>query len=186
MWKKDLEACLRRVAELPFDSDRKLMTTFHQMDDGRYLAYTKGAPDQLLERCAGDSKEKILAANHSLAGSGRRVLAFGYRIFSELPTSRDPQTLENDLTFLGHGRNGGSSKGGSERGRSALPERPNSPDHDYRRSSCDRARHRSGTGNRSMLEIEVVTGRELKKMSQRRINRKNRKSIRFCPCIAGG
>ena len=101
MWKKDLEACLGRVAELPFDSDRKLMTTFHQMDDGRYLAYTKGAPDQLLERCAGDSKEKILAANHSLAGSGRRVLAFGYRIFSELPTSRDSQTLENDLTFLG-------------------------------------------------------------------------------------
>ena len=101
MWKKDLEACLLRVAELPFDSDRKLMTTFHQMDDGRYLAYTKGAPDQLLERCAGDSKEKILAANLSLAGSGRRVLAFGYRIYPELPTSRDPQTLEQDLTFLG-------------------------------------------------------------------------------------
>ncbi len=101
VWKKDLEPCLPRGTELPFDSERKLMTTVHRLKDGRFLAYTKGAPDQLLDRCNGDSKEKIMALNQQLAGAGRRVLAFGYRILPEIPTSPDPGNLECDLTFLG-------------------------------------------------------------------------------------
>jgi len=102
-WRKDLEARFPRVAELPFDSTRKLMTTVHPGGDGRYVVYTKGALDQLLDRCGGDHKrnEKILAMNHRLAGSGRRVLAFGYKILSEFPTSPTPQILENNLIFLG-------------------------------------------------------------------------------------
>jgi P-type Ca2+ transporter type 2C len=101
VWKKDVEACRSRIAELPFDSDRKLMTTVHRLDDGRYVVYTKGALDQLLERCGGDHKDKIMAVNHSLASSGRRVLAFGYKILSEMPAFRAPEALESDLTFLG-------------------------------------------------------------------------------------
>jgi P-type Ca2+ transporter type 2C len=101
VWKKDLEASLPRTAELPFDSERKLMTTVHRLDDGRYVVYTKGAVDQLLERCGGDHKERIMAANQALASSGRRVLAFGYKILPEMPASRDPETLESDLTFMG-------------------------------------------------------------------------------------
>ncbi len=101
VWKKDLEASLPRAAELPFDSDRKLMTTVHPLDGGRYVVYTKGALDQLLERCGGDHKDKIMTANHSLASSGLRVLAFGYKILPEMPVSRDSETLESGLTFLG-------------------------------------------------------------------------------------
>lgn len=100
-WKKDLEARFPRMVELPFDSTRKLMTTVHPVGDGRYGVYTKGALDQLLDRCGGDHKEKILAMNQRLAGSGRRVLAFGYKILSELPTSPTPQILEDNLIFLG-------------------------------------------------------------------------------------
>ena len=101
IWKEPLEACLARVAELPFDSDRKLMTTIHLREDGRYGVYTKGALDQILARCDGDSKERILAVNQKLASSGRRVLAFAHKMLHKKPETLDHRTIENGLTFLG-------------------------------------------------------------------------------------
>jgi P-type Ca2+ transporter type 2C len=100
-WKESLDSCLCRVGEIPFDSDRKLMTTIHQLEDGRFAVYTKGALDQLLARCGGDHKESILAMNQKLAGSGRRVLAFGYKILDRQPENLEPREIENGLTFLG-------------------------------------------------------------------------------------
>jgi Ca2+-transporting ATPase len=101
VWKKDLERLCGRIAELPFDSDRKLMTTVHPLGDGRYIAYTKGAPDRLLERCSEDRKEKILEINHELAAAGRRVLAFGYKILPRAPAQEELERIEEGLTFLG-------------------------------------------------------------------------------------
>lgn len=92
---------LPRLSELPFDSDRKLMTTLHCID-GSYTAYTKGALDVILSRVKGlsdDEKEKIRQTNFDLSDQGLRVLAFARKI---LPAEK---TLtfddENDLEYLG-------------------------------------------------------------------------------------
>ena len=92
---------LPRLSELPFDSDRKLMTTLHCID-GQYTAYTKGALDVILSRVKGLSdgeKEKIRQTNFDLSNQGLRVLAFAKKI---LPAEK---TLtfddENDLEYLG-------------------------------------------------------------------------------------
>ena len=80
-----------RVAEFPFSSERKRMTTVHRMPDGRHLAFVKGAPEVLLERCASAqyvdrpqslddaARSQILAANEAMAKSALRVLAIAYK-----------------------------------------------------------------------------------------------------------
>ncbi|MGL5675297.1 MAG: cation-translocating P-type ATPase [Cellulosilyticaceae bacterium] len=99
-----------RLQEIPFDSDRKLMSTLHTIDD-QYIMYTKGAFDVLLDRTTSimtadgirdmtdDDKEKINQANQSLSENGLRVLAFAYKILPEDRTL----TLddEQDYIFLG-------------------------------------------------------------------------------------
>jgi len=101
-----------RIAELPFSSERKRMTTVHQMPDGRRLAFVKGAPEVLLERCArrlerggeqpldGAARNRILAANEAMAKDALRVLAIACRQVDESAPA-DEETLERDLTFLG-------------------------------------------------------------------------------------
>ncbi len=110
--KPDLEAKLPRVAEAPFDSGRKMMSTVHRAADG-FIQYTKGAPDALLERCThamrgGERVEmtdalraQILSDNKEMADRALRVLAAAERRYDALPGDTSPEALEQGLTFLG-------------------------------------------------------------------------------------
>ncbi|WP_277295815.1 cation-translocating P-type ATPase [Streptococcus hyointestinalis] len=102
-----------RIAEVPFDSERKLMSTIHQLPNGQYLVAVKGAPDQLLKRCttrdnAGDIAPitqditDLIAENNSvMAHQALRVLAGAYKIIDELPEDISSETVEQDLIFTG-------------------------------------------------------------------------------------
>ncbi|MCI8916580.1 MAG: HAD-IC family P-type ATPase, partial [Oscillospiraceae bacterium] len=109
-----LEREMPRAAELPFDSDRKLMSTVHPLPEhpGRYRVMVKGAPDVLLSRCthmlAGGAvpltaslARDVEAANASMAEQALRVLACGYKDVDRLPSSPTSQELETGLTFAG-------------------------------------------------------------------------------------
>ncbi|MDO8963404.1 MAG: cation-transporting P-type ATPase [Coriobacteriia bacterium] len=98
--KCDLEEALPRVAEVGFTSDRKMMTTLHADGPG-FTAYTKGAPEVVLERCAIDPAEKarVLQVVIDLASDGLRTLAVAERRFDEAPG--DLAAAETGLTFLG-------------------------------------------------------------------------------------
>ena len=101
-----------RVAELPFDSDRKLMSTIHKEPDGSYFVAVKGAPDQLIKRVTrieingevrpitDEDKQAILAVNKDLAKQALRVLMMAYKTTSEIPTS-ESEVVESDLIFSG-------------------------------------------------------------------------------------
>lgn len=96
-----IKKSLPRLSELPFDSDRKLMTTLHCID-GSYIAYTKGALDVILSRTkdlTDDEKEKIRQTNFHLSNQGLRVLAFARKT---LPAEKELTfDDENDLEYLG-------------------------------------------------------------------------------------
>ncbi len=109
--KNALEQELPRVAELPFDSERKLMSTVHPLN-GKYRVMVKGAPDVLLSRCAralADGTRPLdaalareaAAANAAMAERALRVLACAYKDVDELPRELTSETLERDLTFAG-------------------------------------------------------------------------------------
>ncbi len=101
-----------RVAEAPFDSMRKMMSTVHKFDTG-YIQYTKGAPDVVIERCTHYVKggeilpmtdeyvSEILAANKAMADKALRVLACAKRVLTEVPEDTSPEALESGLCFLG-------------------------------------------------------------------------------------
>ncbi len=101
-----------RVAELPFDSDRKLMSTIHKEADGTYFVAVKGAPDQLLKRVTrieingeirpitDEDKKAILATNKDLAKQALRVLMMAYKTTSDIPTL-ESEVVESDLIFSG-------------------------------------------------------------------------------------
>lgn len=101
-----------RVAELPFDSDRKLMSTIHKEPDGSYFVAVKGAPDQLIKRVTrieingevrpitDEDKQAILAINKDLAKQALRVLMMAYKTTSEIPIL-ESEVVESDLIFSG-------------------------------------------------------------------------------------
>ena len=101
-----------RVAELPFDSDRKLMSTIHKEADGSYFIAVKGAPDQLLKRVSrieingevrpitDEDKQAILATNKDLAKQALRVLMMAYKTTNDIPTL-ESEVVESDLIFSG-------------------------------------------------------------------------------------
>ena len=101
-----------RVAELPFDSDRKLMSTIHKEPDGSYFVAVKGAPDQLIKRVTrieingevrpitDEDKQAILSINKDLAKQALRVLMMAYKTTSEIPTM-ESEVVESDLIFSG-------------------------------------------------------------------------------------
>lgn len=101
-----------RIAELPFDSVRKLMTTIHQLPDGQFFVAVKGAPDQLLKRIDGIEKkdgvypttdtdtQAILATNQALAQQALRVLMMAYKIIPSMSTVNS-ESLESNLVFAG-------------------------------------------------------------------------------------
>ena len=109
MEKNEWEKKYPRIQEIPFDSDRKLMSTFHDIN-GELVMYTKGAPDELLKRCthveiAGEVQElskgkrdEILAKNKEFAESALRVIGVAYRLVKKVDTSLE---AENNLIFVG-------------------------------------------------------------------------------------
>jgi Ca2+-transporting ATPase len=125
-WRKEWEKVFPRVSEIPFDSDRKRMTTIHRdnqaecreamptvFDCPPVIAFVKGAPDMILDLChhylkdgkpaelTEEMRKEILEQNHSLASDALRVLGVAYRPFSEVPASCSPEETEKDLIFVG-------------------------------------------------------------------------------------
>lgn len=111
--KNRLEEAQPRVAEAPFDSSRKMMSTVHRMDNG-FIQYTKGAPDEVLKRCthyeekggilpmSEEKRSEILSANKAMADKALRVLAAAQRLWSDrLPDDIEPEVLEQNLCFIG-------------------------------------------------------------------------------------
>lgn len=102
-----------RIAEVPFDSTRKLMTTIHQLEDGKYLVATKGAPDMLLDRVTKiekhgevsafteDDRTTLMKLNKEMATQALRVLAMAYKVIDTLPETIDTDSIEHDLIFAG-------------------------------------------------------------------------------------
>lgn len=101
-----------RVGEVPFESDRKLMSTIHP-EDNQFVVYTKGAPDELLKRCThivkngqvtpmtDADRNEILDTNHSLAVQALRVLAMAYKVVDEVPGQMTTEVVENNMVFAG-------------------------------------------------------------------------------------
>lgn len=108
--KSELQEKYPRIDEIPFESERKLMTTVHKYED-KFLSITKGALESLLPKCeyiddngnireiTQNDIEEINKANEQLARNGMRVLSLGYRILSD--KDYDKENLETNLTFLG-------------------------------------------------------------------------------------
>lgn len=103
-----------RLQEIPFDSQRKLMTTFHRGESGVLMAFTKGAPDILIERCTQIMRrngavenispldvENIMQENKALAGQSYRVLAMAFKPIGVIPAQPTPEQDEKDLVFCG-------------------------------------------------------------------------------------
>lgn len=102
--KNQMEAATPRRGELPFDSERKLMSTIHPRPGGGYRVYVKGAPDVLLRRCrgmAGGEDHRVAKKNEEMAGRALRVLGVAYKDIEMLPREYSTDTLERGLTFVG-------------------------------------------------------------------------------------
>ena len=100
MAKDDLNAKYQRVAEIPFDSDRKLMTTVNRID-GKNTVIVKGAFDMMAERCIAGDLEKAKQMTESMSENALRVLAVAYKVIDDVPQVPTSDDLENGLTFMG-------------------------------------------------------------------------------------
>ncbi|WP_010246171.1 calcium-translocating P-type ATPase, PMCA-type [Acetivibrio cellulolyticus] len=111
--KTDLVKNMPRVAEAPFDSVRKMMSTVHKEPNGKFIQYTKGAPDELLKACThiltkdgaipltDAHKSAIMAENKKMANKALRVLASALKQTDSIPEKISPESLEKNLTFIG-------------------------------------------------------------------------------------
>ncbi len=116
--KDKLENFMPRINEIPFDSNRKMMTTIHKIGN-KYRIITKGAPDVLLQKCTKQvdlitemqnqynikikslENLKIQSDNRQMAQKALRVIAVAYKDLDTLPSKIDSQNIENNLTFVG-------------------------------------------------------------------------------------
>ena len=110
--KAQLEAATPRVDEAPFDSGRKMMSTVHDLG-GKFVQYTKGGPDVVLDRCTHyyengevkpmteEKRQEIMTANKAMADRALRVLAAAKRDWAAKPENNSPEFLEQQLIFLG-------------------------------------------------------------------------------------
>jgi Ca2+-transporting ATPase len=107
--KERLQIVSPRLAEIPFDSDRKCMTTFHQIDGG-VVAFTKGAPERVVARCesmladsglAPVERQDVLSQADRMAADGLRVLAVAVRRWPARPADLSPDLVERELSFVG-------------------------------------------------------------------------------------
>ncbi len=127
IWREEMERLFPRVAENPFDSERKVMSTLHAVKEAtpespfarsddvpRFALCVKGAPDVVLAACSHiqrlndestpltpELREKVLAANATLSRDALRVLAVAYRVLDQQPDPMTPETVEHDLVFIG-------------------------------------------------------------------------------------
>ncbi|WP_311531036.1 cation-translocating P-type ATPase [uncultured Anaerococcus sp.] len=109
---EDLNEKHPRIQEIPFDSTRKMMTTFHELD-GKYYAMTKGAPDVIMKNSSkilidgnliefSDAKRKELAdENNDLASQALRVMAYAFKPLESLDTDLTTENIEHDMVFVG-------------------------------------------------------------------------------------
>jgi len=112
LWKEELEKEEPRIGEIPFSSEAKRMTTVHIISGKKKMAYMKGAPEVVLEKCAKifvngkvrkiteEDREKILKVNDAMATQALRNLGFAFRELPESVTTFD-EKIEKDLTFVG-------------------------------------------------------------------------------------
>ncbi len=98
--KESLNKEYPRLGEIPFDSDRKLMTTIHNID-GKLIAIVKGAFDVMSTRCIKGDLITAKAVNEQMSSNALRVIAVAYKELETMPESITPENLENNLTFLG-------------------------------------------------------------------------------------
>lgn len=114
--KEDLNESYPRLDEIPFDSDRKMMTTFHEnfLND-QVVSFTKGAPDLIIQNCdrimlngkvvefTEELRKEALAMNSSFAQEALRCLAYAMRTFDKLPAKDDqtPENIERNMVFVG-------------------------------------------------------------------------------------
>jgi Ca2+-transporting ATPase len=111
--KEEIEKSFSRVREIPFDSDRKRMTTFHSSEEGSIVSFTKGALESILEQSDNiltnegiknldeGLRNKIVDASQKMANDGLRTLAFAMREWESLPEDITSDNAESGLTFLG-------------------------------------------------------------------------------------
>lgn len=91
----------KRLAEIPFDSDRKCMTTLHEWN-GKYLLITKGASESIYETLTNEvEKSTLLSYSNQWAAQGKRVLAYAFKILTQLPKKINFEELEFDLQLAG-------------------------------------------------------------------------------------
>lgn len=113
IFKEDLERKYPRIDEIPFDSERKRMTTIHRHDEGKWRVYVKGGLDEVLSVCTriqisqklqpltDSDLEKIRQMNEDMANSALRILAMAYTDLNMLPDKIDVATIETNLIFIG-------------------------------------------------------------------------------------
>lgn len=112
--KSDINKEYPRIEEIPFDSDRKMMTTFHKnYVPNKVVSFTKGAPDVIINRCNRISingevkeftkslKDEVLKVNSDFSKTALRVLSFAYKEYDSLPENISPELNEVDMTFVG-------------------------------------------------------------------------------------
>jgi Ca2+-transporting ATPase len=108
--KAALEKEFPRVEDIPFDSERKCMTTFHKWRDGKFISFTKGAVEVINEKSATIltsegmkpvERDEILKINEEMAANGLRVLAIAMKVWDDLPDDMSGESVERDLSILG-------------------------------------------------------------------------------------
>jgi Ca2+-transporting ATPase len=97
---EDVRARWPRLGEIPFDSDRKLMTTVNKID-GKNVVIVKGAFDVMASRCIAGDIETAKRITEEMSSDALRVLAVSYKVIDEVPENPTPEQLENGLTFMG-------------------------------------------------------------------------------------
>lgn len=100
MPKESLSENYPRLAELPFDSDRKLMSTINKID-GKNIVIVKGAFDMMAERCVSGNLKTAQKITEEMSAEALRVLAIGYKEIESIPEKLDSEGIENGLTFMG-------------------------------------------------------------------------------------
>ena len=100
MPKEELNTTYPRLGGIPFDSDRKLMSTINEID-GKYVVIVKGAFDMMAERCIKGDLDTAKQITESMSENALRVLAVGYKVIDSIPAELASEDLENGLTFMG-------------------------------------------------------------------------------------
>ena len=100
MSEKDIEDMFPRISEIPFDSERKTMTTINMINE-RPFAIVKGAPEIIVPKCVDCDSEKILKINDELADEALRIVCIAMKPLDTIPANPNPEEIESGLTFVG-------------------------------------------------------------------------------------